>query len=277
MTLANLLKDPLVSSLLSLDASARGLIVAACFSGMTPAEFWKTGSVATFTVDFAMYATIERHLFSSLDDRVEVNTAFDSRTVTYSIQHSQIDSVVDVRMIYTRSNQKAYEVHTDVDMLALNRLGLYLHSSDKDIMTRVPVPLGILMQNCEDRKFAVLTKMNDDVILLEKQKDLHRLGFSLRQAKVEREPNPPTDDKCSICQLDFSKDKNTVKTSCGHHYHADCWEKHLNYSIESGRSQLPTQFTFASTFSDVRAGAIYVNCPMCRESYRAYEVCIPRS
>lgn len=283
MTLAALLKDPIVSSLLSLDASVRGNMVAACFSGMSPKTFWDLGGVSTFTVDFSSYSTIERHFFSTVQDRTESPDGFDRRTVLYVVKHPYFDDMeVTVKVIFIKANastMKPYDIHLDVDMLALNRLGLYINTSNRDILTRVPVPVGILIQNCEDKKFAVLTSVENDVIVLEKQKQLKRLGFSLRQTRVEQGSAAPQGEKCSICLLDFESPSEgvaaTVKTSCGHHFHRDCWEKHVEHSIQSGMNQLPGIFSFAnSSFSDQRAGSIFVHCPLCRESFRAYEVTV---
>ena len=200
-----------------------------------------------------------------------------------ALQHPYFDDMeVTVKVIFIKANastMKPYDIHLDVDMLALNRLGLYINTSNRDILTRVPVPVGILIQNCEDKKFAVLTSVENDVVVLEKQKQLKRLGFSLRQTRVEQGSAAPQGEKCSICLLEFEPQSEgvaaTVKTSCGHHFHRDCWEKHVEHSIQSGMNQLPGIFSFAnSSFSDQRAGSIFVHCPLCRESFRAYEVTV---
>ena len=273
MTLASLLSDPIVSSLLSFDASARGSIVAACISGLTPLEFWKLGCVAEFTVDFSQYATVERSFFSTVEDRRPLNTNLEERIVEYSLKHPHAKDPVEICVTFNKSSMVPKPIIVDTDMIAVNRMGMYIFSNDSEILTRVPVPLGILIQNCQDKKFTVLAKADDDVSVLKKQKDLAAFGFELRQTRIHRAENIP-EDNCPICQQEFEND-DAVRTECGHFFHKQCWQKHTEHSIEKGISQLPSSFSFsASSFLNQKAGSIYIHCPMCRDSYRAYEVVI---
>ena len=125
MTLASLFNDPVVGALLSMDASARGNIVAACFSGMKPEEYWRLGGIAIFTVDFQMFSSIERHFFSSVEDRSE-SMNFDKRNVLYKIRHPSLDETVSVKVIYSKNSMNVYDVHLDLDMLSVNRLGMFI-------------------------------------------------------------------------------------------------------------------------------------------------------
>ena len=183
MTLAHLLIDPIVSSLLSLDASARGEIVAACFSGMKPIEFWEKGSCASFSADFSSYAPVERCFFNMVESRKEEAHNFDRRRVYYELKHPHGSIIVRLRIIFTKVGSKDMETLTDIDMLAVNRMGLYIHTSDSDVLTRVPVPLSIVIKNCQEKTYDIFAKATDDVKILERQKDLSKLGFMLRQRR----------------------------------------------------------------------------------------------
>lgn len=280
MTVARLLTDPVISCLLSLDASLRGAMIAAALSGMSPEEYWKRGGTACFTADFQMYAPIERQFFATLQDRLEKSSGLSERTVVYKVKHSALgDDPASIEITFMQTGKAvaiSQDVYFDIDMLAMNRMGLYIHTSDSKILTRVPVPMAMLMQNCEDKMFAVVSDTDDDMILLNKMKEIHKMGFKLRQSKVHLRHDEIPSDKCPICQQEFEGgEKSILSTTCGHFFHCDCWKRHVEHSVRTGARQLPARFTFGSdSIFDQRSGSIFVHCPMCRDSHRAHEVMI---
>jgi len=276
MTLSSLLSDPLVGSLLSLDASVRGTIVAACFAGKEVRQFWETGLEAMFTVEFSMYNAVERNLFPAVVSRNEEIANFDQRKVRYKVRHPHLSQPVRIVIVYTKAPMRCSDVLFDIDMLSVNRLGMYIHTSDSEILTRVPVPLSIVLKNCHEHTYEVLSTVDDDCAVIERMKSMKELGFSLRSSKVELESTLP-EDKCPICQSSFFAEgddaagRRTLRTSCGHHFHADCWEKHVNHSVETNSRSASTLGGEWSFSSPSAVGAVFINCPMCREGYRSWE------
>ncbi|MBO73888.1 MAG: hypothetical protein CMD33_01295 [Flavobacteriales bacterium] len=277
-TLNKLLKLKIVRDLLSMDVAFRGSIVAHALSGDHPKDFWSAGNVAHATALSSTQTTVERYLYPKASHRsVEVQTH--GKIVKYCLTIDGEDAYIAIHF-HGAGTPPVNFVQVDVDMLALTRTGLFIVSNDTDeSFLRCPVPLLEIMKRCAEREFKVVEMQQffpDHISILNKQTAMINSGWRFVGGAVKYTRKCPS-DVCCVCQESLQNSEEVVKTSCAHYYHSKCWKKHCDHSIQKGKEQLSIpSFVPPHTWSnpDTR-GTIYVECPMCRASFKSWETVLP--
>jgi len=250
-TLLNLKGDKLISILLKNDCIIYGEFVRE-FIIRDNEDFYDNYTLKAYTSKFDR-TSLERDLYdlnSEKDIDLEISsTRFNM--VKYILNVN--DKVVYLNVIYTNRSSLLRStisppIILDIDLIQIGRDGLKIDHIPK-LYHYSPAPFLYILDNIKNKRFNVIINYNIfDLLDFKYCRKLEDEGWINNDAKYELIEDVDEEDNCSICRNNLSESK-CVKLECGHFFHTDCWDKHIEH-------QMKTNVVLTK-----------ILCPLCREEY----------
>lgn len=258
----DLLHHPVLSKLLSLDVTLHGSLIRDTISGVTLADFIEGGGVVVCSAKYAMKVYIERLLAPMCIGKKEESTH-----VRYSLKTDGIAMSVLIGYFTQPSMQLFPKPDMDVNLLCLNREALYVRNVAPYGTMYDPAPLGKLMKQCKEKKFALLCdpkQLGHNHIWLASRvekmicKGWHNMNSSVTRFKGKVD--------CSICHSS-KEETESVKTICNHEFHLSCWRELVTHSMN-------TVAQGSSNIFQTHVERKHVACPLCRNQMEIHNCII---
>lgn len=259
----DLLHHPVLSKLLSLDVTLHGSLIRETISGVSLVDFIEQGGVVVCSAKYPMKVYIERLLAPLCTGKKE-----ESSHVRYTLKTDGDVMIVLIGYFAQPSMQLFPKPDMDVNLLCLNREALYVRNVAPYGTMYDPAPLGKLMKQCKERKFALLCDpkqfgSHNHMWLASRVEKMIQKGWQHVNSSVTR---MDANVDCSICHSS-KEERESVKTICNHEFHLTCWRELVAHSMGNDTQG-------GNNIFRTHTEAKHVVCPLCRNTMKIHNCII---
>jgi hypothetical protein len=253
----NLLRDPLLQTLLTHDIVLIGSVVRESLAGTSLESYISENGTVVGRAYFKEWLTINRVLHDRMITMTVENETHIHIVALFLLKWKE-NLTMRLRLSFMKNAMTTStfpRLDVDVNTLCLSRNGLFVDGSNFE---KEPVPLARLWHQCTQRQFRLvtLTPFSDAKWNIQRIQSLVDQGWEYLDAAIRPAAAPYPKDICCICREPF--EGTVLVTSCNHHFHNHCWKEHAQT-----RS---TAFSFTP---------LKIHCPLCREAFLPWQTLTP--